>query len=61
MKKIKNILLIMIIQLLIGGEPSTNDGSLLHPWSQLNNRGSSLSKIGDFTYPTHPMNDRAIG
>jgi len=61
MGKFRKILLIMIIQLLSGGEPSTNDGSLLHPWSQLNNRNGSLSKIGDFTYPTNPMNDRAIG
>ena len=57
----KILLLATALQLMIGGELSSDDAALTHPWSQFSNRGGSLSRIGDFTYPTNPMNDRAIG
>ena len=61
MKFLKKILLLIILQLIIAGNPVSDDAALTHPWSQFSNRGGSLSRIGDFTYPTNPMNDRAIG
>ena len=61
MKNFKKILLIIGLQLIIGADVTVDDAALTHPWSQFTNRGGSLSRIGDFTYPTNPMNDRAIG
>ena len=49
------------LQLIIAGEVTIEDATLAHPWSQFSNGGGGLSRIGEFTYPTNPMNDRALG
>ena len=61
MRFFKKILLIIALQLIIAGEVKNQDAALTHPWSQFSNRSGSLSRVGDFTYPTKPMGDRAVG
>ena len=47
--------------IVFSAERVDKNNSSYHPWSQFSNSGGSLGKLGDFTYPTNPMNDRAIG
>ena len=57
----KYILLVLLICITIGSERVDLNNSTSHPWSQFSNVGGNLGKLGEFTYPTNPMNDRAIG
>ena len=42
-------------------EPIEPNNALGHPWSSNSNHSGSLGKIGDFGFPSNPMNDRAKG
>ena len=53
-----NLLLFIYFQLLVGSE--TNN-VINQPWQQFSNNGGSLGKLGQYGYPSDPMNDRAIG
>ena len=61
MKKNIHIALFLLTSIVFNSEPSDIDNSISHPWSQFSNVGGNLGKLGEFTYPTNPMNDRAIG
>ena len=57
----KYILSIISVCILLSSERVNQNSSTSHPWSQFSNVGGNLGKLGQFTYPTNPMNDRAIG
>ena len=56
-----NIIILIIFHFLFGSEPTTDNNASYHPWSQFSNNGGTLGKLGDYGYPTNPMNDRAFG
>ena len=53
--------------ILLSSEPPNPDNSVGSPWSQSNTSGNSPilnsrgNGLGEFGFPTNPMNDRAIG
>ena len=58
-----NIFLIFLYlsgSLLIGAKKVEKDNAVDHPWSKAYNR-SSLGKVGEYGFPSNPMNDRARG
>ena len=59
-KIVKKILFLFIVQLLIGSEMPSNN-NIDNPWTQFSNNGGTLGKLGQYGYPSNPMNDRAIG
>ena len=62
MKKIVKYIIYFVAlpSLVFMAEEVDTDNSLNHPWSSSSESGN-LSKIGDFGFPSNPMNDRAIG
>ena len=57
---IKLFLFAVVSTLLIAGKPTEKDNAINHPWSDSYN-GNSLGRIGQYGFPSNPMNDRARG
>ena len=57
---IKILMLLIMVQCIFAANKKPDADASTHPWSQFTNSGA-LGRIGDFTYPSNPMNDRAIG
>ena len=52
--------IILFLSFMFAAEQVDGGNSTYHPWSSQSNSGS-LGKVGDFGFPSNPMNDRAIG
>ena len=52
--------ILLNIIILHAAKPVDYNNASSHPWSQLSS-GSSLNRIGDYGFPSNPMNDRAKG
>ena len=59
-KLLKYIISLVLFTCLFSSEPVDSDNAITHPWSSQSNSGG-LGKIGDFGFPSNPMNDRAVG
>ena len=58
-EQVRRISLIILLSIvwLCAGEPKTDEGGV----DQFSAGGNGLTKVGDFPFPTNPMNDRAKG
>ena len=54
------IFLSLFCSVLVGAKKVDKNNTVDHPWSQAYS-GSSLGKIGQYGFPSNPMNDRARG
>ena len=56
----KYLLYITLISFSFLAEENNLGNAEYHPWNSYSN-SDGLGKIGDFGFPSNPMNDRAIG
>ena len=56
----KHLIYIILITLAFSAETPNHGNAENHPWNSYSN-SNGLGKIGDFGFPSNPMNDRAIG
>ena len=55
------LIIILFLSFLFTSEPPNSGNVSNHPWSTYYNSSSGLGKLGEWGFPTNPMNDRAVG
>ena len=61
MKNLYHIIILSLFSYLFSGQVIDENNASYEPWSQYGNSGGYLGRLGEYGYPTNPMNDRAIG
>ena len=54
-------IIILSLSFLFTSESQNSGNASNHPWSTYYNSNGSLGKLGEWGFPSNPMNDRAVG
>ena len=60
-KYFRLFIILALPHLLMGARPIEQDNAIDVPWNQYSGYNGNLFKIGEYGFPSNPMNDRAMG